>query len=231
MTTAFQIEVCIEHPGDAVVAQQAGATRIEINAALQLDGLTPTLGACRWLKANSQLPIIAMLRPHNNTFMLNPLDQQIVLADCQLLLASGVDGIAYGALNQRGTLNVEYMRQVAELCGDRELVCHRAFDRLADQRCGLEQLIDCGVRRVLTSGGAATAEQGIERLGQLMEWARDRIEILPGGGIGVNNAHRILELTGCNQLHGTFRHTSSSSGQRVPRFDPAQLRQICQYFL
>lgn len=228
MNGAYQIEVCIEHPSDAVVAQQAGATRIEINAALQLDGLTPSLGTCRWLKANSQIPIIAMVRPHGDSFVLNALDQEIVLTDCHLLLASGVDGLAYGALTEHGTLNVAFMQQVAELCGDHELVCHRAFDRLADQRRGLEQLIDCGVRRVLTSGAATTAEHGIKRLGQLVEWARDRIEILPGGGINAENAHRILKLTGCTQLHGTFRQTSNSTGQRAPRLDPSQLRLICQ---
>ena len=204
MTIPFQIEVCLENPLDAIPAQSAGATRIEINSALSLDGLTPSLETCRWLKANSGLPVIAMLRPHTG-FCLEAVEQDTLLDDARLLLDAGVDGLAYGALDKLGNLNVEYMQQISELCGDRALVCHRAFDQLVDQRRGLEQLIDCGVRRVLTSGGAKTAEQGLARLTELQNWARGRIEILPGSGINSTNALRIARLSGCRQLHGTFR--------------------------
>ena len=207
MSIPFQIEVCIENPLDAFPAQAAGATRIELNSALRLDGLTPTLAACRWLKAHCSLPLIAMLRPHEG-FCLEPLQQEILLDDARMLLDAGVDGLAYGALDRHGELHVEYIRQVAELCGERDLVCHRAFDRLADQQRGLEQLIDCGVRRVLTSGGAATAEQGLSRLVELQGWARGRIEVLPGSGINSGNACRIAQVSGCRQLHGTFRADS-----------------------
>ncbi len=226
MSSSFHIEVCIEHPGDALVAQLAGATRIEINSALRLDGLTPTLGACRWLKANCSLPIIAMLRPHNDSFVLNALDQRIALADCELLLSCGVDGVAYGALDENGDLQLEYFRQIAKLCGERQLVCHRAFDRLQDQQRGLEQLIDCGVQRVLTSGGAATAEQGVTRLRELVEWSRGRIEILPGAGINARNAKRIIEQTGCTQLHGTFRGAFDMPRLDSARCSPAEIQQL-----
>ncbi|MEO8269633.1 MAG: copper homeostasis protein CutC [Aureliella sp.] len=198
------MEVCLENPLDAMPAQTAGATRIELNSALKLDGLTPTLAACRWLKNNCSLPLIAMLRPREG-FYLAPQEQEILLDDARLLLDAGVDGLAYGALDRQGELNSEYMRQVVELCAEREVVCHRAFDRLADQKRGLEQLIDCGVRRVLTSGGAASAEQGLSRLAELQCWSRGRIEVLPGGGVYAGNARRIAQVSGCRQLHGTFR--------------------------
>lgn len=204
MSLPFQIEVCLEHPAEALAAQAAGATRIELNSALRLDGLTPTLAACRWLKAHCSLPLIAMLRPREG-FFLEPVEQEILLEDARILLDAGVDGLAYGALDRHGELNVEYLQQVSELCGQRELVCHRAFDRLSDQQRGLEQLIECGVRRVLTSGGAATAEQGLSRLAELQHWARGRIEILPGSGIHADNARRIAQACGSRQLHGSFR--------------------------
>ena len=204
MTIPFQIEVCLENPLGAPAAQMAGATRIELSSALRLGGLTPTLATCRWLKANCSLPVIAMLRPQAS-FCIVPVEQEILLEDARLLLDAGVDGLAYGALDLKGELNVEYLRQVYELCGERALVCHRAFDQLADQRRGLEQLIDCGVRRILTSGGANTAELGLARLAELQDWARGRIEILPGSGINSTNALRIAEVSGCRQLHGTFR--------------------------
>lgn len=226
MTNCFQIEVCVERPSDALLAQVAGASRIEINSALRLDGLTPTLGACRWLKANCQLPVIAMLRPHNDGFFLTADEQRIALADCELLLSTGIDGIAYGALDANGNLQLEYFKQIAQLCGQRELVCHRAFDRLQDQRQGLQQLVDCGVRRVLTSGGAATAEQGVDRLRELIEWSQGQIEILPGAGINSRNAQRIIELTGCTQVHGTFRGAFGSKQLDSARVDPLEIEQI-----
>lgn len=209
MRDPFQIEVCIDHPSHALLAQAAGATRIELNSALALDGLTPTLAACRWTLAHCGLPLIAMLRPRDR-FFLEAAEQEIALEDGRLLLEAGAAGLAYGALDRSGVLNLTYMRQIATLCGERDFVCHRAFDRLLDQRRGLEQLIDCGVTRVLTSGGAATAELGLERLAQLQEWARGRIEILPGGGINSNNARRIAQLSGCRQLHGSFRAKEKS---------------------
>lgn len=204
MSHSFQIEVCIDHPTHALLAQTAGATRIEINSALALDGLTPTIAACRWIKAHCSLPLIAMLRPRN-VFLMEPVEQEIAVEDGRLLLDAGVDGLAYAALDQQGALNTHYMQQIADLCGDRDFVCHRAFDRLTDQRRGLEQLIDCGVTRVLTSGGAATAELGLVRLSELHQRARGRIEILPGGGIHAGNARRIAERCGSGQLHGSFR--------------------------
>lgn len=210
MSPRFQIEVCIDHPSDALLAQTAGATRIEINSALLLDGLTPTIAACRWIKTHCALPLIAMLRPRNRFFM-EPAEQEIALEDGRLLLDAGVDGLAYGALDSHGELNLAYMRQIRDLCGDRDFVCHRAFDRLADQRHGLEQLIDCGATRVLTSGGAPTAEQGLARLSELHEWARGRIEILPGGGIHKGNAVRIAQQSGCHQVHGSFRAQRAAS--------------------
>lgn len=204
MSPAFQIEVCIDHPSDALLAKAAGATRIEINSALLLDGLTPTIAACRWLKTHCDLPLIAMLRPRDRFFM-EPAEQEIALEDGRLLLDAGVDGLAYGALDRHGALNLKYVQQICDLCGDRDFVCHRAFDRLADQRLGLQQLIDCGANRVLTSGGAPTAELGLARLGELHAWAGGRIEILPGGGIHAGNAVRIAQQSGCRQVHGSFR--------------------------
>ncbi len=227
MTTCLQIEVCIQHPTDAILAQQAGAARIEINSALRLDGLTPTPSVCRWLKNNCSLPIIAMVRPHDDGFVLSALDQQLALADCELLLDCGVDGIAYGALDGDGELNLDYFRQVAQLCGDRQLVCHRAFDRIPDQPRGLEQLIDCGVCRVLTSGGQPKAIQGTDRLKELMEMSRGRIEILPGGGIDSKNFWQIAAGTGCRQLHGTFRKRGVLNEIESVHLDPDELQKVC----
>ena len=101
------------------------------------------------------------------------------------------------------------MTDLRRLSVGRTLVMHRAFDQLHDQATGLEQLIDLGVDRVLTSGGAPTALSGVAQLQQLQRQSRGRIEILPGAGIKPSNALEILRTTGCNQLHGTFKQPNS----------------------
>ncbi len=213
MQRNFELEVCVQSAEDALSAAAAGATRIELNSALQLDGLTPSLATCQWLTAHCTTPLIAMLRPHNDGFQFTAVEKSIMLADCDLLLSAGVAGVAVGAIDGSGNLDIKFLRDVAELCRGRELVCHRAFDRVVDQRIGLEQLIDCGVRRVLTSGEAQTAELGSARLRELVDWSRGRIEILPGAGVNSTNARHLLEATGCTQLHGTFRRNPAEIGQ------------------
>lgn len=222
---SIEIEVCLETTADATAVEAAGATRIEINSSLDRDGLTPSLEACRWLKRNCQLPIIAMLRNHHQDFYVDSATQKQLMRDGERLLAAGVDGIAYGAVDADGQLNCSYFRELAALCGERPLVCHRVFDTLPDQLRALEQLIDCGVRRVLTSGGAATAEQGIAQLEKLVDSARGRIEILPGSGINAKNAQKFLEI-GCRQLHGTFRSLHVEEAGSI-RTNLAELRAVC----
>jgi copper homeostasis protein len=175
-----------------------------------------------------------MLRPHQHVnFVYSDVEQTILLRDCEDLLACGVQGIAYGALTDEKTLRLDYIQQVVRLCGPRKVVCHRAFDQLVDQRRGLEQLIECGVSRVLTSGGAATAETGIQRLRELIEWSQGRIEILPGAGIHAGNVRRIAELSGCNQVHGTFRGEPMLASKEPRGCSPqevAKLRAILEKF-
>lgn len=222
MRVDYVIEACIENPEDALLAESAGANRIEINSRLDRDGLTPSIETVQALRQVCQLPIVAMLRPHDRGFHYSSIEMQTLLDACDSLLAAGVQGIAFGGLTADGRLHIEHMRQIVRHCQPRQVVMHRAFDMLADQQLGLEQLVDCGVSRVLTSGGGATAELGIARLSELVAWSRGRIEILPGGGVNQLNARRILDLSGCTQLHGTFRKSASST----VRLDPQVLASI-----
>jgi copper homeostasis protein len=203
--TAFELEVCVDQVAHALAAEAAGATRIEINTALELDGLTPAAASCAWLKAHCGLPIVAMLRPHARDFVYSAAEELSLLRDCQSLLEAGVDGIVFGSLDANQKIALPILRKVMAVCAGREVIFHRAFDQMADQFAALEQLIECGVRRVLTSGGAQTAEAGIDQLQKLMELAAGQIEILPGAGINSSNAHRIATRVGCHQLHGSFR--------------------------
>ncbi|MDX1925730.1 MAG: copper homeostasis protein CutC, partial [Pirellulaceae bacterium] len=199
------IEVCVEGFENAKIAIEAGADRLELNSRLDLDGLTPAYEDLVAVRQVTSIPMIAMLRPHANSFIYDRDTQLAMLRDLERLLASGVDGVAVGGLMTSGEIDLGLMKELRKHTADKVLVMHRAFDQLRDQAGGLEQLIDVGVDRVLTSGGAVTAEAGMEQLRSLIVQSRGRIEILPGAGIRPSNALAILQGTGCNQLHGTFK--------------------------
>ena len=214
---AFHLEVCVDTVTDALAVVAAGATRIEMNSALELDGLTPPVASCQWLKEHCQVPIVAMLRPQHRSFVYSSSEELTLLRDGLLLLEAGVDGLVFGSLDDQRRLNLPLLHKVLALCGGRDVIFHRAFDLLEDQLRGLEQLIECGVRRVLTSGGAATAQAGLERLQRLHELAAGRIEILPAAGVNSGNAVQILRQIGCRQVHGSFR--GSDPAARGPDLD------------
>ena len=199
------IEVCVEGLAGAEIAIKAGADRLELNASLALDGLTPTFEDVEATKRLTSIPIICMLRPHAINFHYDLATQSSMLRDLEELLARGADGVAVGGLTEAGAVDLAFMSELRKCSEGKVLVMHRAFDQLRDQSVGLEQLVDLGVDRVLTSGGAVTAEAGAERLRLLMIQSRGRIEILPGAGIRPGNAEAILRITGCSQLHGTFK--------------------------
>ena len=206
----MQLEICVDRIEDAIVAANAGATRIEMNQALRCDGLTPSLASCRWLAKHCPVPVVAMLRPHERGFCYSAAEKHTMLDDCQRLLDSGIAGIVSGAIDKAGGIDQEFTSQLVQLCAGKEFVYHRAFDTVSDQLRSLNQLIELGVDRVLTSGGAATALAGVENLRKLAELSEGRIEILPGAGVGPENAIEIIQRSGCLQLHGSFRNPDTS---------------------
>ncbi len=199
------IEVCVESVEAAKIALEAGADRLELNSQLRLDGLTPTPKECEEVRRLCAIPLVAMLRPHAQGFIYDRETQKMIFRELDGLLSAGVDGIVFGALSAEKAIDIQLMRAVRARCEGVELVMHRAFDQVDDQQRELCVLVELGVDRVLTSGGMPTAEAGVAQLRKLIEWSRDRIEILPGGGVRSENAQHILRITGCQQLHGTFK--------------------------
>ena len=200
------VEVCVESADDAAGAVAGGADRIELNAALALDGLTPSPGLVREARrAAGRTPMIAMARPRAGGFCYTLRDFRALLHDVETLLAQGADGVAFGVLTESGGVDVRRCRQVVKLVGPATAVFHRAFDELTNPHEALEQLVDLGVRRVMTSGGGGTALRGVTRIRELVEQSAGRIEVLPAGGIRPGNASRLIALTGCDQIHTSLR--------------------------
>ena len=148
------IEVCCGGYYDALQAYQGGAERIELNSALHLGGLTPTIGSLILTKKNTDLKVICMDRPRSAGFHYEKDDFETMKADAEALMENGADGLAFGCLDRNGNIDVEQTRQIIDIIRKHgvEAVFHRAFDCVKDPYQSIEILIDLGVDRILTSG-------------------------------------------------------------------------------
>jgi copper homeostasis protein len=204
------LEVCITSAEDAIAAHQAGADRLELNVALSLDGLTPSPGMLRTVKQLAPLPIITMIRPRAGHFVPSDSDFRAMMIDIEWALIYQSSGITFGILTQDRQIDVARCRILQKLIGNHQSVFHRAFDLTDNPNVALEQLIDLGFTRVMTSGGRKTAIEGADSIRDLIERARDRIEILPAGGINPSNVVELVKRTGCTQVHGSFRRPGAT---------------------
>lgn len=214
------IEICCGSYEDALAASRAGAERIELNSALFLGGLTPSVGSLRLTKANTDLKIICMVRPRGAGFCYSAEEFETMKIDVQLLMENGADGIAFGCLDEEGNIQIEQTKEIISIIKkyNGEVVFHRAFDCVKAPYQSMEILIGLGVDRVLTSGLKAKAMDGIELIGELQKRYGDKIEILAGSGINASNALEMMEKTGIHQVHSSckgWREDPTTTGEEV----------------
>jgi copper homeostasis protein len=201
------LEVCVASVDDALAARAGGADRLELNAALPLGGLTPSLGCLIEVGRAVPLPVIAMARPRPGGFCYSEADYRTLRRDVDLMLSHGAAGVAFGILHEDGRIDAARCAEVVRQVGAREAVFHRAFDVTPDPFAALERLIDLGVRRVLTSGQEETAYNGSALIAALVRRAAGRIEVLAGGGVNRFTVADVVARTGCDQVHASLRHS------------------------
>ena len=195
------LEVCCGSLDDAIEAERGGAQRVELCSCLFLGGLTPSIGSMIEARRRLKISIVAMVRPRGGGFCYTEAEFAAMQHDARALLDAGADGIVFGILNRDGTVDLERNRVLREVAGQRESVFHRAIDVTPDPFRALEQLIDLGFTRVLTSGQQDTVPEGLDLIQRLIERAGDRIHVMPGGGIKPYAIADILRVTKCRQLH------------------------------
>lgn len=195
------IEACVGSAADVAAAVAAGAGRVELCGALELGGLTPSIGVVETVIEMSTVPVIVMLRPRAGGFCYDRQEFSAMLRDAERLLALGAAGIAFGILTREGRVDVARSRELTTRVENRDAVFHRAFDFTRDRRQALEALVEAGCTRVLSSGGAPTALAGVAALRGMVEAAGGRIEVMPGGGVRADNIAEIVRATGCRQVH------------------------------
>lgn len=202
------IEVCAGSYQDCLAAYQSGAKRVELNSALSVGGLTPSVASLVRVKKETDLTVICMVRPRAAGFCYEKEDVEIMLEDAKILLDHGADGIAFGFLNADGTIQKEQTQQMIELIHSyhKEAVFHRAFDVTPNPYFAMETLIDLHVDRVLTSGQQAKAMDGIDLIQKLNQKYGDKIQILPGSGINATNAKKMMDTTGVYQVHSSCKN-------------------------
>ena len=210
------LEVCVQSPTDCSLAAEGGADRVELCQAIELGGLSPSFGTVAAACQISPLPVIVLIRPRPGDFVYSPAEIDCVTKDLEQLKALGARGAAFGALTARGDVDRNALEAWIAASQGLELVFHRAFDSCKAPLESLELLAELGVHRVLSSGGAATAAEGAERLAAWTEATRGRLEILPGGSIRANNVAALIEKTGAEGVHFRAPKTQRSESTGHP---------------
>jgi len=195
------LEISVETAEAAAAAERGGAQRIELCAKLRLGGLTPSEGLMQMARAKVAVPIFAMIRPRAGDFTYSAEELAQMRGEIDTAKQLGMDGIVLGLLTRDRSVDVERTRQLVKAAQPLPVTFHRAFDDAANLDAALEDVIATGAGRILTSGGSPSAPAGIEKLARLVVAAKNRILMLPGGGINASNALDIARQTGAQELH------------------------------
>lgn len=198
------LEVCVDDAAGLSAALHGGADRIELCSSLGLGGLTPSAGLMQEA-AGLGIPVIALIRPRAGDFVYDAAEERVMQRDIEQAARLGLAGVAIGALSRDGGLDVSMLRRLAGQAAGLQLTLHRAFDLVRDPHGGLEQAVELGFTRILSSGGAPTAAAGAARLAELVGQSRGRIGILAGSGVHAGNVAALLASTGVQEVHASCR--------------------------
>lgn len=196
------LEIACFNPESAIDASEAGADRIELCDNQDVGGSTPPPQWLADVKARVNIPVFVMIRPRKGGFIHTDPEVQQMVADIDRL-KSHVDGFVFGILDQDRRIDVEKTTMLVRKAHPLPCTFHRAFDEASEPFEALEAAIASGCHAILTSGGAATANDGTEILQKLVEKARGRIDIIPGGGLRLENLSHIRKATGACTFHSS----------------------------
>ena len=203
-------EFCAENVTLLEKAMQAGARRIELCDNLAVGGTTPSYGVTKAaveLAANYDTTIMTMIRPRGGDFVYNDMEIAIMLEDIRLTAQAGSQGVVFGALTAEKKLDKPNLEKLIAASKGMEIVFHMAFDELSDedQLEAIDWLSQAGVTRILTRAGVSgdSLEKRFAHYHRILEHAKGKIEILPGGGIDLDNRQTFIDQLGVTQLHGT----------------------------
>ena len=199
------IEVCAANIQSALAAQKGGAKRIELCDNLYEGGTTPSYATIKIAREKLDIEIMVMIRPRGCDFCYNQLEFEIMKKDIEICKTLGVDGVVFGILLPNGNIDIERTKELVEISRPLNITHHRAFDMTPDPFRSLEEIIELGINRILTSGHKNTVPEGKALIAELIKKADGRIIIMPGSGINKDNILYLKKETGANEFHLTGR--------------------------
>jgi len=203
----MEIEICCGSVQSAANAKAGGAVRVELCQGLIEGGTTPSPATIEYAVKELGLQVFVLVRPRGGDFCYNELEIKTMEEDVEFCKRAGVAGVVVGFLHPDGSIDTELTRRFVKLAAPLPVTFHRAFDRCPEPLKALEQIIDCGCARILTSGCKPTAMEGANLLKQLVQQANGRIKILAGSGVTPENAAALRKKTGAPEIHGSCKIT------------------------
>lgn len=207
------LEICANSLPSALVAQAGGADRIELCDNMAEGGTTPSYATILKSREMLTIQIYPIIRPRGGDFLYNDDEFDLMWKDIELCKKLGCEGVVIGLLNTDGSVDKKRTKLLVDLAWPLGVTFHRAFDRCADPFHALEDIIECGCERILTSGQAPTAPEGAGLIAQLVDKAAGRIIIMPGSGVRENNIAELVRKTKATEYHSTAKTTIGSKMQ------------------
>lgn len=204
MHEPITLEVCVDSAAGLEAALYGGADRIELCSALEIGGLTPSAGLLRVASA-SPAPVVAMIRPRGGDFCFREAETQLMLHEIDAVAAAGLQGVVLGASLPDGQLDRRTLERLVQRAASHRLRCtlHRAIDLCPDLAQATSHAVDLGFERILTSGGARSAPEGLDGLRRCFNAAAGRIAIMPGAGVNHDNAQLLRASLPLTDIHAS----------------------------
>jgi copper homeostasis protein len=203
MTNSFVLEICVESVDNAVAAELGGAQRIELCSDLSSGGITPSAGFMQTVRRHVRFPIHILIRPRPGDFCYSDHELEIMRNDILAAKQFGMDGIVLGILHENTRVDIERTKSLVAAAQPLPVTFHRAFDVSENPDKSLEDVIQTGASRILTSGGQPRATDALPALARLVQNAKGRILIMPCGGISAENVTHIVRTTRAQEVHSS----------------------------
>ena len=201
----LKLEVCAFTIQTCIIAEKAGAIRVELCDNPVEGGTTPSYGAIRQVRESVSIAVYPIIRPRSMNYYYDKNEWKIIQQDIAICKELHCNGVSVGAQKKNGEIDADKMKQLVEWAYPMKLTCNRAFDAVPDPYQALEILMEAGCERVLTSGLAATAPEGVSVLKKLVVQANGRISIMPGAGVRSENLVNLIKETGAAEFHTSAR--------------------------
>jgi len=212
---SFTLEICCYNYQSCIIAAAAGADRIELCADAFEGGTTPGFGTIKLVKENAGIDVFPIIRPRGGDFFYSEEEFAVMKTEIGLCKELGCEGVVIGMLKQDGTIDKARCSKLVALAYPMSVTFHRAFDRALNPFEALEDIIQIGCERILTSGHKPTAPEGVQLLNDLVRQANDRIIIMPGSGIRAANIADVAKKTGAHEFHSSASIKINSTMQFI----------------